>query len=54
MSFGDGRKRYKETLQEMDLILIVVIVSSLQIYVKIYQIMQFKYAQLVLSIILHV
>ena len=54
MSFGDGRKVYKETLQVMDIILIVGIVSRLQIYVKIYQIIQFKYAQLILSVILHV
>ena len=31
MSFGDGRKVYKETLQVMDIILIVGIVSRLQI-----------------------
>ena len=54
VSFGDGRKVYKETLQVMDIILIVGIVSRLQIYVKIYQIIQFKYAQLILSVIPHV
>ena len=44
MSFGTGRKVYKETLQVMDIILIVGIVSRLQIYVKIYQIIQFAAA----------
>ena len=44
MSFGTGRKVYKETLQVMGIILIVGIVSRLQIYVKIYQIIQFAAA----------
>lgn len=42
VSFGDGRKVYKETLQVMDIILIGI-VSRLQIYVKIYKIIQFTH-----------